>query len=879
MSLSNFNQNDSKVTIKPTLFHWNGQENQVCISGSFQLHGVNDWTPITMIKADGQNQFTIALNLKPGEYQYKYVVDGQWTCDFQSNTTTDDSGNVNNVISVLDTTVKSEKDSSDSKTSPEMTINEFDSFSQVSSPTSVNSELKPNQLETEFILEDRTSESPVEQPSTLSEKNIVNLEDNPDNCKSAFNPTTLDPEIMDSNMPSLTNSSSAKPSHHNSLDSRTLDSELHELTSQPINDNLLQLELEENDIEHTLPKNVNSGFPDNSLENNDYLTGVNSESEKGCDVNFTTVDMESSLNNQDILEANQDCLKDDVFLEDTITTNNTLILTEDNLILNKLSSSDIYGQETRLALDEVCQLYNKEETPLQENTVLPQDNEKHDQGSVPICDINLNKDEKVMPSTDTTDSGFHQENKALSYDEAKINWQPSPDELLALSSATSDIHNVDNQKPNEEAGESKDELNMPLLDSDRNKYEPDGSLLDKTEVKSILNDESPIEFNSESNEIQYTVTFPLRSKSILDVSKKECLVLSRSFKNPDDSITNTNASSLETTDLENLDQGKSTPLLSESLKESNTFDSIPNKDSKSLDISLENHTAITEALSYPEEEISETFKLVNSDSDSLITREVESVLLVSTNLDLLEDSKEKENKEDNYNQDDIITDYNKHHNSDFLTEPPQMSLESLDVIGISKEAENLLAVSTEETVLGSDEPKTKPIIHLEVLKDTSSCNTVTLDDEFTHQKGTFASDKEIVASLEDQAFLNEMDKKLDSSETKEPEIILLNTKSSDVNDQTKLDQSRSDENSSVAKSLSNSPNLDLTKDNSDNSKPYNAVFVASKYLFFGIVALLIKFYRTFTWGMFFKTKNDDPKPDTKDGYSKDNVVSSLKNPL
>jgi len=43
---------------------------------------------------------SLELNLAPGVYQYKFVVNDEWKCDPNSATQQDEAGNVNNQIIV-----------------------------------------------------------------------------------------------------------------------------------------------------------------------------------------------------------------------------------------------------------------------------------------------------------------------------------------------------------------------------------------------------------------------------------------------------------------------------------------------------------------------------------------------------------------------------------------------------------------------------------------------------------------------------------------------------------------------------------------------------------------------------------------------------------
>ena len=57
-------------------FQWNGNASEVFLTGSFAKWA----TQFIMIETQ-KNQFEITLNLPPGEYEYKYIVDGEWKVD------------------------------------------------------------------------------------------------------------------------------------------------------------------------------------------------------------------------------------------------------------------------------------------------------------------------------------------------------------------------------------------------------------------------------------------------------------------------------------------------------------------------------------------------------------------------------------------------------------------------------------------------------------------------------------------------------------------------------------------------------------------------------------------------------------------------------
>ena len=50
---------------------------EVCLAGDF-----NEWDPSTvpMVRQD-DGSWGVALDLVPGRYEYKFVVDGEWVCE------------------------------------------------------------------------------------------------------------------------------------------------------------------------------------------------------------------------------------------------------------------------------------------------------------------------------------------------------------------------------------------------------------------------------------------------------------------------------------------------------------------------------------------------------------------------------------------------------------------------------------------------------------------------------------------------------------------------------------------------------------------------------------------------------------------------------
>ena len=82
-----------------TSFEWNGNAavEKVQLAGSF-----TQWKPVEMEKnsAATDEKWALKLDLSPGEYEFKFVVDGNWVCDELLPTKTNEEGSKNNVIKV-----------------------------------------------------------------------------------------------------------------------------------------------------------------------------------------------------------------------------------------------------------------------------------------------------------------------------------------------------------------------------------------------------------------------------------------------------------------------------------------------------------------------------------------------------------------------------------------------------------------------------------------------------------------------------------------------------------------------------------------------------------------------------------------------------------
>lgn len=49
----------------------------VCVAGTF-----NDWNPtMTPLTRQANGTWAVTLDLPPGRYEYKFVVDGEWCCE------------------------------------------------------------------------------------------------------------------------------------------------------------------------------------------------------------------------------------------------------------------------------------------------------------------------------------------------------------------------------------------------------------------------------------------------------------------------------------------------------------------------------------------------------------------------------------------------------------------------------------------------------------------------------------------------------------------------------------------------------------------------------------------------------------------------------
>jgi 1,4-alpha-glucan branching enzyme len=67
----------------------------VSVAGSF-----NDWNRWSLPCVRKNGEWVCRINLEPGTYQYKFVIDGVWTIDPSNTKVVEDNGNLNSVLVV-----------------------------------------------------------------------------------------------------------------------------------------------------------------------------------------------------------------------------------------------------------------------------------------------------------------------------------------------------------------------------------------------------------------------------------------------------------------------------------------------------------------------------------------------------------------------------------------------------------------------------------------------------------------------------------------------------------------------------------------------------------------------------------------------------------
>jgi hypothetical protein len=148
----------------PIVFEWEGNENNVYLTGSFC-----DWHQFfEMEKVEDPNnknnyKFFLTLFLPKGAYQYKFKIDDQWKCNSNFPTCSDKNGNINNIVDL--TKQKKEDGNTDFSTSyvttgheqklDETKISNYSQFFDNEYTTNINNCLYTNENE-------NTKDSPIE---------------------------------------------------------------------------------------------------------------------------------------------------------------------------------------------------------------------------------------------------------------------------------------------------------------------------------------------------------------------------------------------------------------------------------------------------------------------------------------------------------------------------------------------------------------------------------------------------------------------------------------------------------------------------------------------------------------------------------------------
>ena len=92
-----FKQPNSPKCLLTVQFHWNGKAKEVFLTGSFAK-----WSTQFIMIETQQNHFEISLNLPQGEYEYKYIVDGESKVDKSRPLISNKKGEENNYLLVID---------------------------------------------------------------------------------------------------------------------------------------------------------------------------------------------------------------------------------------------------------------------------------------------------------------------------------------------------------------------------------------------------------------------------------------------------------------------------------------------------------------------------------------------------------------------------------------------------------------------------------------------------------------------------------------------------------------------------------------------------------------------------------------------------------
>lgn len=85
----------TEPALVPVAINWTQGGNSVEVEGSF-----DNWQSRQTLHRSGNREFAIVMSLRPGVYQYKFIVDGQWKYAPDQPAMYDEIGNVNNVLEV-----------------------------------------------------------------------------------------------------------------------------------------------------------------------------------------------------------------------------------------------------------------------------------------------------------------------------------------------------------------------------------------------------------------------------------------------------------------------------------------------------------------------------------------------------------------------------------------------------------------------------------------------------------------------------------------------------------------------------------------------------------------------------------------------------------
>lgn len=88
---------NSPKTLLTVQFQWNGNAKEVFLTGSFAK-----WSTHFIMIETQKNHFEISLNLPPGQYEYKYIVDGESKVDKSRPLISNKKGEENNYLLVID---------------------------------------------------------------------------------------------------------------------------------------------------------------------------------------------------------------------------------------------------------------------------------------------------------------------------------------------------------------------------------------------------------------------------------------------------------------------------------------------------------------------------------------------------------------------------------------------------------------------------------------------------------------------------------------------------------------------------------------------------------------------------------------------------------